>query len=56
MQIYKSRSKDFLAAGASAFQQYARELTELKKLLDETVEVQGRLIREIGDVAKLDSL
>jgi len=56
MQIDKGRSKDLLAAGASAFQQYARDLTELKKLLDDTVEVQGRLIREIGDVAKLDSL
>ena len=54
--VDKGRSAGILAAASSEFQTYARSLMETKKLADETVEVQGRLIQQLGNIAKLQSL
>jgi hypothetical protein len=54
--IDKGRSNDILGAPTSVFQTYARDLMEAKTLADQTVEIQGRLIQQLGELAKLQSL
>lgn len=56
IMIDKGRSNDILGAPTSAFQTYARDLMEAKTLADQTVEIQGRLIQQLGELAKLQSL
>lgn len=54
--IDKGRSNDILGAATNQFQTYARDLMEAKQLADQTVEIQGRLIQQLGELAKLQSL
>jgi hypothetical protein len=54
--IDKARSGDILSAPTSPFQTFARDLVEAKGLADQTTEIQGRLIQQLGELAKLQSL
>ena len=45
-----------LGRQASAFAEYRALLVDIKRLMDATVEVQGRLTRELGDIAKLEEV
>lgn len=54
--VDKGRSNEVLGAPTNMFQSYARDLMEAKTLADQTVEIQGRLIQQLGEVAKLQSL
>jgi hypothetical protein len=56
IMVDKGRSNEILGAQTSQFQTYARDLMEAKTLADQTVEIQGRLIQQLGDIAKLQSL
>jgi len=56
IMVDKGRSNEVLGAQTKDFQSYARELMEAKLLADQTVEIQGRLIKELGNLAKLESL
>jgi hypothetical protein len=54
--IDKGRSGEILSAPTNQFQTFARDLIEAKTLADQTVEIQGRLIQQLGELAKLQSL
>ena len=54
--VDKARSNEVLGAATSQFQGFARDLMEAKTLADQTVEIQGRLITQLGGIAKLQSL
>lgn len=54
--IDKSRSNEILGGATSQFQSFARDLVEAKTLADQTVELQGRLTQQLGNIAKLQSL
>lgn len=54
--IDKARSAGVLSAASNEFQGYARSLMESKKLATETVAIQGQLIQQLGNIAKLESL
>ena len=56
IMVDKGRSNEILGAQTKDFQNYARELMEAKTLADQTVEIQGRLIKELGNLAKLETL
>jgi hypothetical protein len=56
IMVDKGRSNEILGAQTNQFQSYARDLMEAKTLADQTVEIQGRLIQQLGDIAKLQSL
>lgn len=47
--IDKARSQGVIGNAGNKFKRYVRDLVELKQLSDETSEVQGRLIKEIGN-------
>lgn len=48
------RSVGVLGQPASAFAEYQRDLMQIKQLMDQTVEVQGRLETELGNIARLE--
>jgi hypothetical protein len=48
-------SINVLGQQANAFGQYRANLTELKTLLDKTIEIQGRLETELGQIAALSN-
>ncbi len=54
--IDKARSGEVLSGTTSQFQGFARDLMEAKTLADQTLEIQGRLTTQLGNVAKLQSL
>lgn len=54
--IDKGRSNEILGAPTNQFQTFARDLMEAKTLADQTLEIQGRLIQQLGELAKLQSL
>jgi hypothetical protein len=54
--IDKQRSNEILAGATSQFQSFARDLVEAKTLADQTVELQGRLTQQLGNIAKLKTL
>lgn len=54
--IDKARSNEVLSGATNAFQNYARDLMEAKALSDQTTQVQGQLIQQLGNIAKLQSL
>jgi hypothetical protein len=54
--IDKGRSNDVLGGATSQFQAFARDLMEAKQLADQTLEMQGRLIQQLGNATKLESL
>lgn len=56
IMVDKGRSNEILGAQTNQFQSFARDLMEAKTLADQTVEIQGRLIQELGNIAKLQSL
>jgi hypothetical protein len=56
IMIDKGRSGEVLGGATSHFQSFARDLMEAKTLADQTVEIQGRLTQQLGNVAKLSSL
>jgi len=56
IMVDKGRSNEILGAQTNQFQTFARDLMEAKTLADQTVEIQGRLIQQLGDIAKLQSL
>lgn len=56
IMVDKSRSGDILSAPTNHFQTFARDLGEAKMLADQTVELQGRLIQQLGQLAKLQKL
>lgn len=51
--IDKGRSMGTLGTAANLFGQFRGELVSTKGLMDRTVEVQGRLVKELGKVADL---
>lgn len=53
--VETTSSVNILGQQAGAFGQYRASLTELKTLLDKTVEVQGRLENELGQIAALSN-
>lgn len=56
ISVDKSRSNEILGGATSHFQTFARDLVEMKTLADQTVEIQGRLTQQLGNIAKLQSL
>jgi len=56
IMIDKGRSNEILGAATDKFQSYARDLMEAKTLADQTGQVQGQLIQQLGNIAKLSSL
>jgi hypothetical protein len=56
IMVDKGRSNEILGAQTNQFQSFARDLMEAKQLADQTLEIQGRLIQQLGDVAKLEAL
>jgi hypothetical protein len=54
--IDKGRSNEALSGATTQFQSFARDLMEAKTLADQTIDLQGRLIQQLGAVAKLESL
>lgn len=56
IMVDKSRSNEILGGATSHFQNFARDLVEAKTLADQTVEIQGRLTQQLGNIAKLQSL
>lgn len=52
--IDKGRSMSILGAGASIFAEYSQGLLELNQILNEAVEIQGRLETSLGEIAKLE--
>ncbi len=54
--IDKARSNEILGSATNQFQVYARDLMEAKSLADQTTQVQGQLIQQLGNIAKLQSL
>ena len=56
IMVDKQRSNEILGGATSHFQTFARDLVEAKTLADQTVELQGRLVQQLGNIAKLQSL
>ncbi len=54
--VDKLRSNKLLAKDDAAFKDYVRSLVQLKTQMDRTMELQGRLITELGQVAKNETL
>lgn len=56
IMVDKGRSNEILGAATNQFQSFARDLMEAKTLADQTTQVQGQLIQQLGNIAKLSSL
>jgi hypothetical protein len=56
IMVDKGRSNEILGAATDKFQTFARDLMEAKTLADQTTQVQGQLIQQLGNIAKLSSL
>ncbi len=54
--VDKGRSNEVLGGATSQFQSFARDLMEAKTLAEQTTQVQGQLIQQLGNIAKLQSL
>jgi hypothetical protein len=54
--VSKARSGDILVGATSQFNSFVRDLIEAKTLADQTVEMQGRLTQQLGQVASLKKL
>ncbi len=50
------RSVGVLGEQATEFAVYQRDVLRLKKLVDEAIEMQGNLERELGEIAKLEEI
>ena len=56
IRVDRTRSGEVLGQSTALFTSYVRDLVESKTLVDQTLEVQGRLIQALGTVAKLEGL
>ena len=56
IRVDRVRSGEVLGQSTALFTSYVRDLVESKTLVDQTIEVQGRLIQALGTVAKLEGL
>jgi len=56
IMVDKGRSNEILGAATNQFQTFARDLMEAKTLADQTTAVQGQLIQQLGNIAKLSTL
>ncbi|MET0283509.1 MAG: hypothetical protein ABW352_03545 [Polyangiales bacterium] len=54
--VDKARSGDILSGATSQFNSFVRDLIDAKVLADQTVEMQGRLTQQLGQVASLKGL
>lgn len=51
-----AQSAGVLAEQLGAFRQYVNDIRELKTLMDQTVEIQGRLTTSLGEIARLQEV
>ncbi|HEX5656382.1 MAG TPA: hypothetical protein VFX59_04270 [Polyangiales bacterium] len=56
ISVDKARSGDILGGATSQFSNFVRDLIEAKTLADQTVEIQGKLTQQLGQVASLKGL
>jgi hypothetical protein len=56
MLIDGATSRGVLAEQTGAFGRFLQKLRELKTLIDQTVEIQGRLLQALGEVARLEEI
>jgi hypothetical protein len=49
-------SRGVLATQTGAFGQYVNDIRELKQLMDQTIEIQGRLTTALGEIARLEEV
>jgi hypothetical protein len=54
--VHPERSSGVLGEQASLFATYVGSLSETKGLLDRTVELQGRLETDLGQIARLEEV
>ncbi|HEY6876811.1 MAG TPA: hypothetical protein VI299_02285 [Polyangiales bacterium] len=54
--VDKARSGDILQGATNQFNNFVRDLIDAKTLADQTVEMQGRLTQQLGQVASLKGL
>ncbi|UJR79882.1 hypothetical protein [Sandaracinus amylolyticus] len=51
-----AQSAGVLSEQLGAFRQYVQDITELKRMMDQTVEIQGRLTTSLGEIARLQEV
>jgi hypothetical protein len=56
MLVDGAQSAGVLAEQLGAFRNYINEIRELKTLMDQTVEIQGRLTTALGEIARLEEV
>lgn len=56
MVVDGAQSAGVLAEQLGAFRQYVNDIRELKTLMDQTVEIQGRLTTSLGEIARLQEV
>ena len=56
MLIDGASSRGVLAEQTGAFGRFLQQIRELKMLIDQTVEIQGRLLQALGEVARLEEV
>jgi len=56
MLVHPERSVGVLGQQANEFAEYNALISEIKQLMDRTIEVQGRLERNLGDIARLEEV
>ncbi|MFO0713236.1 MAG: hypothetical protein U0353_25495 [Sandaracinus sp.] len=49
-------SRGVLASQTGAFGEYVNEIREIKTLMDQTIEIQGRLTTSLGEIARLEEV
>ncbi len=54
--VHPEHSIGVLGQQAGEFAQYSADLTEIKTLVDHTMEIQGQLETELGEIARLEEL
>lgn len=56
MLVDGAQSAGVLSEQLGAFRSYVNEIRELKTLMDQTIEIQGRLTTALGEIAALDEV
>jgi hypothetical protein len=49
-------SRGVLASQTGAFGEYVNSIREIKTLMDQTIEIQGRLTTSLGEIARLEEV
>ncbi len=49
-------SRGVLASQTGAFGEYVNDIREIKTLMDQTIEIQGRLVTSLGEIARLEEV